>query len=104
MSLVEDMFNSISNSFAEISTKIENLNLIIEKIVESVYNSMTQISDQIDNLTKTLENILNLSDFKKVKQDIQEMVEIFRIQLDPKKIQNLIVDITKSAQKLKQID
>lgn len=100
--MAEEMFNSIKNGFLEIANRIENVNLIIEKIGSSVDNSMAQLSTQIEDLTNTLEDLMKLSDLKKVKQTMGQMVDTFRTQLNPEKIQKLINEITEAVKQLKQ--
>ena len=96
------MFNSIKNSFIEISKRVENVNSVIEKLGSIVDDSMTQISIQIEGLTKTLEDLMNISDLKNIRKSLSDIVETFRTQLDPKKMQKLITDLSQSVKTIKQ--
>jgi methyl-accepting chemotaxis protein len=99
---VKDLFNSISSKFDEISAQIEGISELVVSIGTAVTSSMTQIAEQINNLTGSLDNILRITDIGQLKQSMHGLVETFKEELDPLKIQKLITDLTQLVQKMKQ--
>lgn len=100
--MVEELFNSIKNTFTALSNKIENINVIIEKIGANVNESMREISTEIENLTNTLDRLMNVSDLKNLMGSLHGIVETFRTQLQPEKVQKLLTDLSQSVKNLKE--
>ncbi len=96
------MFSSIKNSFAEITNKIDNVSSVVEKIGVSVNDSMMQIAKEIENLANTLETLMNINDLKNLRESLHQIVETFRTQLEPQKVQKLLLDLSQSVKNLKE--
>lgn len=99
---VKNLFNSISSKFDEISTQVEGISDLLVSIGTTVTSSMTQMAEQINNLTQSLDDILRITDIEQLKQSMHGLVDTFKEELDPLKIQKLITDLTQLVQKMKQ--
>ena len=99
---VEKIFKEITTKFGEISNKVQEIHNAFENIGTNFVNSMVQVSGQIETLTKTLEEIMKVSDIMNVKKSIHEIVETFRKELDPLKIQKLMADLDRSVKRIKE--
>ncbi|MFX1297323.1 MAG: hypothetical protein ACFFD2_21020 [Promethearchaeota archaeon] len=100
---VEEIFNAILNKFTEISKQVEVINKSIENIGINFTNSMVQVSDQINSLANSLQSIMNIEELTNLKQSIHEIVQNFRKELDPMKIQKLLSDLAAAVQIIKKI-
>lgn len=100
--MVEEMFNTIKNGLTDISKRVDNVDAIIQKIGQIIADSMTQIAGRIGDLSNTLDDLMKISEFKKVKDSLSEIVESFRTQLDPKKVQKIITDVSDQVKKMKE--
>jgi methyl-accepting chemotaxis protein len=99
---LEEVFKAITNRFGEIAKQVDSINTVIQNLGLDFNNSIMQISEQIESLTNTLQDIMNVSELKNAKHSINEMVETFRKELDPDKLQNLMTDLTKSIKLIKE--
>lgn len=100
--MVEEMFNSIKNGLTDVSKRVDKVDAIIQKIAQIIADSMTQIAGRIGDLSTTLEDLMKISEFKKVKDSLSEIVGSFRSQLDPKKFQKLITEVSEQVKKMKE--
>jgi len=99
---VKDLFNSISSKFDEISAQIGGISELFVNISTEIASSMTQMADEINNLTQSLEDILRITDITQIKESMHGLLETFKEELDPLKMQKLITDLTQLVQKVKQ--
>jgi len=99
---IKDLFNSISNKFDEFSTQVEEISKLILSIGTALTSSMTQMAEKINNLTQSLDDILKITDIEEIKTSMHDLIETFKEELDPLKIQKLITDLTQLVKKMKQ--
>jgi len=100
---VKELFKIISSKFDEVSGQVEGISNLVLNIGTAMSNSMTQMADEIDNIRNSLENILKISDIQHVKESLHGLVETFRKELDPGKMQKLTADLTQMVQKIKKL-
>ncbi len=99
---VEEIFKSITKKFEEISQKVDTISKVIKDIGSNFTDSMGQVSGQIESLVNTLQAIIHVEDLMNLNKSIHELVGIFRKELDPVKMQKLILDLSQTVQKIKQ--
>ena len=100
---VKELFKLISSKFEEVSGQVEGISNLILNIGTAMNDSMTQMAEEINNLNISLENLLKISDIKQVQESLHGLVETFRKELDPGKMQKLTSDLNQLVQKIKKI-
>ncbi len=99
---VEEIFKNITNKFSELSKQVDGINKTIESISLNFTDSMNQVSEQIESLTNILQNIMKISDLGNIQNSLHEIIETFRKELDPLKIQKLMTDFSLIVKKIKE--
>ena len=100
---VKELFKLVSSKFDEVSGQVEGISSLVLSIGTAMSHSMTQMAEEINNLRNSLENLLKISDIQHITGSLHGLVENFRKELDPAKMQKLTTDLTQLVQKVKKI-
>jgi len=100
---VKELFKLVSSKFDEVSGQVEGISNLVLSIGTAMSNSMTQMAEEISNIRNSLENLLKISDIQHITGSLHGLVENFRKELDPAKMQRLTTDLTQMVQKIKRI-
>jgi methyl-accepting chemotaxis protein len=100
---VKELFKLVSSKFNEISGQVEGISNLLLSIGTAMSDSMTQMAEEINNIRNSLENLLKISDIQYITGSLHGLVENFRKELDPAKMQKLTTDLTQMVQKIKKI-
>ncbi|MHA1263749.1 MAG: hypothetical protein ACTSRS_00795 [Candidatus Helarchaeota archaeon] len=100
--MVENIFNSIKNSFIELSQKIDSLTSMVAEISMHVDKMMGDFANALDGVTNSLNSVLNIKDIQTLKDSLHKIVETFQNQLEPQQIRDLLTDLSNSINDLKE--
>jgi methyl-accepting chemotaxis protein len=100
---VKELFKLVSSKFDEVSGQVEGISNLVLSIGTAMSNSMTQMAEEISNIRNSLENLLKISDIQHITGSLHGLVENFRKELDPAKMQKLTTDLNQMVQKIKRI-
>jgi methyl-accepting chemotaxis protein len=100
---VKELFKLISGKFDEVSGQVQGISNLVVSIGSALSDSMTQMAVEINDIRISLENLLKVSDIQQVQASLHGLVETFRKELDPGKMQKITSDLTQLVQKIKKI-
>lgn len=100
---VKELFKLISSKFDEVSGQVEGISNLVLSIGSAMSASMTQMAAEINNISTSLENLLKISDIQHITGSLHGLVDNFRKELDPVKMQKLTTDLNQLVQKIKKI-
>lgn len=100
---VKELFKLISSKFDEVSGQVQGISNLVVNIGTVMSDSMTQMAAEINDIRISLENLLKISDIQQVQESLHGLVETFRKELDPGKMQKITADLNQLVQKIKKI-